>query len=322
MMIKLLLLFAFLLTTAANATDAYKPNSGPLDVVVADQVVIDEDNRALALRVAYPHYGGPYPVVVLSHGGGCVGGSYSVVGDHWVSHGYVVIQPTHPDSKSTGFDMAKVEPRMMEGIIRQRMSDMSLVLDHLSDIESQTPALAGKIDYETFVAAGHSMGAATTLSVTGMVIENPFSRQKIESSEGRFAAALLLSEPGHNPTLPGKPWRSITIPTFVYTGTDDYGSESRDNSNIPFQYKMVSEIQDGSTDKHYLWVDGVNHYLSGGWCRAPLEESYDREAVAILNGVSTAFLDAYAKSNQAALTFLRSNNLPESAGSRPNLSQP
>ena len=62
--------------------------------------------------------------------------------------------------------MAKVEPRMMEGIIRQRMSDMSLVLDHLSDIESQTPALAGKIDYETFVAAGHSMGAATIAQVS------------------------------------------------------------------------------------------------------------------------------------------------------------
>ncbi|MDG2243568.1 MAG: hypothetical protein P8L66_08735 [Rhodospirillaceae bacterium] len=321
-MIKLLLLLTFLLPTASLGADAYKLNSGPLDVVVADHVVIDQGDRALALRLAYPSSGGPYPVVVLSHGGGCIGGSYSVVGDHWASHGYVVIQPTHPDSKSTGFDMANVEPRMMEGIIRQRMSDMSLVLDHLSDIEAETPAVAGKIDYETFVAAGHSMGAATTLSVTGMVIENPFTKQKIESPENRFKAALLLSEPGHNPTLPQEPWRSITIPTFVYTGTDDYGSLSRDNSNIPFQYNLVSETPDDATDKHYLWIDGVDHYLSGGWCRAPLEEPYDREAIAILNGVSTAFLDAYAKFDQAALAFLRSNNLPDSAGSRSKLSQP
>ena len=322
MMIRLVFALAFVFPVAAFSADAYKPFTGPLDVVVADQIVVDGDDRALALRVAYPSNGGPYPVVILSHGGGCIGGSYSIVGDHWASHGYVVIQPTHPDSRSTGFDMATVEPRVMEGIVRRRMVDMSLVLDHLRLLETQVPELAGKMDHESLVAAGHSMWAATTLSVTGMVIENPFSRQKIASQEDRFDAALLLSEPGHNPTLPGEPWRVLSVPTFVYTGTDDYGSESRENSNIPFQYSMVSEAPDQATAKHHLWIDDVDHYLGGGWCRAPLEESYDREAVTILNGVSTAFLDAYAKTDQAALEFLESNTLPAAAGSRPTLSQP
>lgn len=321
MMIRLPLVLTLLFPVAAFSAEAYKPDAGPFDVSV-EEAVVDPRARALALRVAYPSSGGPYPVVVLSHGGGCAGGSYSVVGDHWASHGYVVIQPTHPDSRSTGFDMATVEPRMMEGIVRQRMGDMSLVLDSLRDLETMLPTLAGKIDHEILIAAGHSMGAATTLSVTGMVIENPFSRQKIASSEDRFDAALLLSEPGHNPTLPEEPWRFIAIPTFVYTGTDDYGSESRDNSNIPFQYAMVSTVPDPAPAKHYLWIDDVNHYLSGGWCNATLDASYDREAVTILNGVSTAFLDAYAKSDQAAAAFLQSNALPADAGPRPTLSQP
>jgi dienelactone hydrolase len=321
MIIRLSFVLALLFPVTAFSAEAYKPDAGPFDVVV-NEAVVDPGNRALALRIAYPSSGGPYPVVVLSHGGGCAGGSYSVVGDHWASHGYVVIQPTHPDSRSTGFDMAAVEPRMMEGIVRQRMGDMSLVLDSLRDLETLLPTLAGKIDHETLIAAGHSMGAATTLSVTGMVIENPFSRQKIASSEDRFDAALLLSEPGHNPTLPEEPWRVIAIPTFVYTGTDDYGSESRENSNIPFQYAMVSTVPDPAPAKHHLWIDGVNHYLSGGWCSATTDASYDNEAVTILNGVSTAFLDAYAKSDQAAMAFLQSNALPAGAGPRPTLSQP
>ena len=46
------------------------------------------------------------------------------------------------------------------------------------------------------------------------------------------------------------------------------------------------------------------------------------EAVAILRGVSTAFLDAYTKRDQAALDFLNTEALPDAAGSRPTLSRP
>lgn len=314
------LLFSVLVSVAA-AADAYKPDAGPYEVVIEDRVALALDSRELYVRIAYPNSGGPFPVVVLSHGGGCVGGSYHIVGDHWASHGYVVIQPTHADSASLGFDMATVEPRQMEGIIRQRVEDMSATLDRLSDLESQVPALTGKIDGEHVIAAGHSMGGATALLATGLKLENPFSKQRIESGETRYDGLLLLSEPGGNPTLPDEPWRYIDIPTFIYTGTDDYGSESRgENSRIPFQYTVVNDVPDGAPGKHYLWIDGINHYLSGGWCRAEVAPGYDAEAVGILNGVSTAFLDAYTKGDAEARAFLNANALPEDAGARPTLS--
>ncbi len=303
------------------AADAYKAQSGPYSIVVAENVsvqAIDED-RDVLLRIAYPAEGGPFPLVVLSHGGGCIGGSYHVVGDHWASHGYVVIQPTHPDSASLGFDMATVEPRRMEGIIRQRVADMSIVLDRVSDIEQAIPALAGKIDTERTVAAGHSMGGATALLATGMVLENPFSKQRVESAEDRYDALLLLSEPGGNPTLPDVPWQVIDKPTFIYTGTDDYGSESRGNTRIPFEYAIINSMPDPLPPKHHLWIDGIDHFLGGAWCRA--KDTFDHQGVDILRGVSTAFLDAYAKQDESARVFLEANALPPEAGTRPTLSQ-
>jgi predicted dienelactone hydrolase len=309
------------LVSAASAAGAYKPEAGQYTVAVENHVAIELDGRDLLVRVAYPASGGPFPLVVLSHGGGCVGGSYHMVGDHWVSHGYVVLQPTHPDSASLGFDMATVEPRQMEGIIRQRVEDMSAILDHLGDLERKAPGVKGKIDREHVIAAGHSMGGATALLATGLKLENPFSKQRIESGENRYGGLLLLSEPGGNPTLPDEPWRYIDMPTFIYTGTDDYGSESRgENSRIPFQYNVVNDVPGDAPGKHYLWIDGINHYLGGGWCRAEVAPGFDAEAVGILNGVSTAFLDAYAKGDTDALAFLNRGALPDAAGARPTLS--
>lgn len=167
-----------------------------------------------------------------------------------------------------------------------------------------------------------TLWGATALLATGLVLENPFSKRKTASSEDRYDALLLLSEPGRNPTLPDEPWRSIDLPTFIYTGTNDYGSESGEGSNISFQYTIMNDKVEPPPPKHYLWVDDVNHDLSGAWCRDPLASDYDVEAVAILRGVSTAFLDAYTKRDQAALDFLNTEALPDAAGSRPTLSRP
>lgn len=319
---RLLAILTIIVPMAASAADPYKPDAGPHDITVSEQIIVDAGDRSLSMQIVFPSTSGPYPVVVLSHGGGCEGGSYAIMADHWASHGYVVVQPTHPDSRSTGFDMATVEPRQMEGIIRQRLHDMSVVLDNLSNLETVLPALAGKMDSKSLIAAGHSMGAATALSVNGMVLQNPFSRQKLESSESRYKALLLLSEPGGNPTLPDEPWRAADVPTFIYTGTNDYGSESGENSNIPFEYAIVNTPPDPAPPKHHLWINDINHYLSGAWCRDPIAADHDKEAVAILRGVSTAFLDAYAKSDQSALDFLNTAVMPDRAGPRPTLSRP
>jgi len=309
------------LHTAVQATP-YKPDPGPYEVLVAKKIAIDVSGRdnPLQVHIAYPDGDGPFPLVVLSHGGGCPHGSYSVLSNHWASHGYVVIAPTHKDSVSEGFSFEKINPRAMEGVIRSRIQDLSSVLDHLDAIAGSIPGLVDKLDREHIVAAGHSMGGAAALTATGLVLENPFTKEKLHSSESRYNVLLLLSEVGHNPTLPEEPWQYSVIPNFVYTGTDDYGSESRGNTRIPFQYNILNSMPAAPSPTHYLWVDGVDHYLGGLWCRSDVSGPPDQDGLAILRGVSTVFLDAYTKGNTEAFSFLSTDEMTDLTDGRAALS--
>jgi len=308
------------LHTAVHAT-SYKPDPGPYDVLVVQKLSIEMTGRdhPLQVRIAYPDGEGSFPLVVLSHGGGCAHGSYSVLSDHWASHGYVVIAPTHKDSVSEGFSFEKVDPREMEGVIHSRIQDLSSVLDHLDVMAGAVPGLVDKLDREHIVAAGHSMGGAAALTATGLVLENPFTKEKLHSSEDRYNVLLLLSEVGNNPALPDEPWQYITIPNFIYTGTDDYGSESRGNTRIPFQYKVLNSIPETPSPTHYLWVDGVDHYLGGLWCRSDVSGPPDQDGLEILRGTTTVFLDAYTKGNAEAIYFLSTDDMRDLTHGRATL---
>ncbi|MFN9975583.1 MAG: chlorophyllase/cutinase-like alpha/beta fold protein, partial [Phycisphaerae bacterium] len=79
----------------ANAVDRAKP--GPLAVETVDldlprpAPTASAPAAALPLRVHFPTAGGPYPVVLFSHGFGGDRSTFAPIGQHWASHGYVVI---------------------------------------------------------------------------------------------------------------------------------------------------------------------------------------------------------------------------------------
>ena len=95
-------------------------------------------DRQVSLQVAWPQTGGPFPVVVFSHGAFCYPQQYRNVTDFWVSHGYVVILPDHLDSPNLG----KVRPQDLPILQESRVRDMSFVLDSIAAIEQQVPAFA------------------------------------------------------------------------------------------------------------------------------------------------------------------------------------
>ena len=164
-----------LLTLAACASQntsgpisAFKPSAGSYGVVVSDIVLRDDaQGKDLPLRVAYPKANGKFPVIVLSHGGGASKDDYTRAGDHWVSHGYVVISPTHKDAKVLGFDMAKAGGPGMAQVMNSRIADMRFVAVHLSDIAARVPGLGARMNASLLVAAGHSMGGFTALAAAG-----------------------------------------------------------------------------------------------------------------------------------------------------------
>ncbi|MYS76420.1 chlorophyllase, partial [Streptomyces sp. SID5926] len=87
---------------ALAAAGATAPATATAPVVSVKPVVLPapERGRDLRLRVSAPVTGHGLPVVLLAHGFGSSLDGYGPLADHWAAHGFVVIQPTHLDSKS------------------------------------------------------------------------------------------------------------------------------------------------------------------------------------------------------------------------------
>jgi hypothetical protein len=310
----LLLLVAGAQLVAACGRDidaAFKPEPGPYRHVVASPVVLEFPalEKDLLLRLTYPEAPGQYPVILFSHGGRCSRDRYTGFAEHWASHGYVVIQPAHLDSVSIKAKKSAGGSSLMQEAADTRPLDMSYIVDSFERLEELEPGLAGKIDAERIVAAGHSLGGGTAMTLTGLVLVNPRDGTEMGGRDERFDALLLITNPSNNPLMPEDPWRAVAVPTFVSTGSKDFSSlAGRVRKGFGFQFR--DDVSFADTPNHYLYIDGMDHYLGGLICRDKPAENPDDEALQIINGVSTAFLDAYIKDDARALAFIRANQMP------------
>ena len=306
-------------TVSAAASDAYKIDPGPFEPVVAEiDLPFPKLDKQLPLRIAYPGVPGPYPVIVFSHGGGCPKDMYLRLSDHWASHGYVVILPVHADSRSLLASFAGKDPRAMGQLVYNRRYDMQHILDSLDAIEAQVPELAGRLDRDRLIAAGHSMGGATAMAVSGLVLQESSGQFVDRFDEDRFDVLLLIGDPGNRDFMPEAPWRAIALPTLIVTGSDDYGQNF---GGGPIKLDFPEDTEFAESPNHYAFITDMDHYMGGLICRTDVSGPLDYDAVVITRGVSTAFLDAYAKDNDEARLFLSSDELAELTDGRATLEE-
>lgn len=315
-------LFAALaLAACAAAPVPYRTEAGPHRVEVADiELGGPGRDRELPLHLLWPADGGPYPVLVFSHGGGSAGDQYDRLARHWASAGYVVILPTHRDSRRFGFDAQRAAPAEMLAILDTRRADLVFVVDSLGELPRRLPALDGRIDPEHIAVGGHSLGGATALTVSGLILEDPRSGSRFGFREPRFDALLLLTEPANSPMMAPEPWRAIPVPTFVATGSRDYSGQWNGPPKQRFLRMPADLPLPEGVPHHYLYIDGMDHYLGGLVCRTDVPGPPDEAAVAAIGAAGTVFLDAYLKDDAAARAFLGSAELGPLTGGRATLS--
>jgi len=173
--------------------------SAPTPVVSVSPVVLSAPGRGvdLQMRVSAPVTGRDLPIILFSHDHGnswylsSLNG-YGPLADFWAAHGFVVIQPTHLDSRALGLRDAPGGPLFW----RSRVEDMKRILDQLDLIEASVPELSGRLDRSRIAAAGHSLGGYTTGMLLGARLTDPKDGTEVDMADSRIKAGVLLAAPG------------------------------------------------------------------------------------------------------------------------------
>lgn len=178
--------------------------------------------QRLQLRVTAPVHGDALPIVLLSHGHGPSlylpsKDGYGPIADFLAERGFVVIQPTHANSKVGGL------PRDMSGaplFWRERTEELFAILDGLGAIESALPLLKGRLDHEQIAAVGHSLGGHTIALLLGMRVT--IEGTEVDLRDPRIKAGVLLAAPGaggDNLSNNGKNYGPAFSPNFAHLTT-------------------------------------------------------------------------------------------------------
>jgi len=302
---------------------AYKLQPGPYEVIAIEESVLHDADRDkdLALRLYVPDATERFPVIIFSHGGGGSGDGYEELGRHWASHGYVCIHPTHADSleaRGLRWEIGPVREMMRDVLTnpegwKNRAADISFIIDAFSEIETTTPDVLGKMDYDRIGVGGHSFGAYTSQVVGGSTIIPPGSGELISYRDERVSCILPLSPQGAEQMgLHEDSWEDLTLPTMIMSGSEDKGALGQ-----PPEWRMTPFQRAPEGDKYCVFIEGANHFSFVGpqgtlllrYMRQDVDAAEQASIFEYVKIASIAFWDAYLKGDQAALDYLASDAL-------------
>ncbi|GAA4792589.1 hypothetical protein GCM10023329_50820 [Streptomyces sanyensis] len=208
----------------SDTARAAAPLSPPPPVLSVGPVVLPSPGRAvdLQVRVSAPMAGDGLPVILLSHGLGFSNhlsslNGYAPLALLWAAHGFVVIQPTHLDSRTLGLasDTPGAPPHW-----RSRAEDMTRIIDRLDALEAAVPPLAGRLDRSRIAVAGHSMGGHTASLLLGARLTDPHDGTEVDLADPRITAGVLLAAPGRG----GDALTAFTMENYAFFLTTDFST--------------------------------------------------------------------------------------------------
>ncbi|MER5732008.1 chlorophyllase [Streptomyces sp. NPDC002138] len=208
----------------SELADTAISSTTPAPVLSLSPVVLPAPGRTvdLQVRVSAPMTGSGLPVLLLSHGLGFSHhlsslNGYAPLANFWAAHGFVVIQPTHPDSRTLIQDP---HAPGAHAHWRTRAEDMTRILDQLDAIEAAVPQLAGRLDPSRVAVAGHSMGGHTASLLLGARLTDPHDGTEVNLADPRIKAGVLLAAPGRG----GDALTEFTVENYSFFLTTDFST--------------------------------------------------------------------------------------------------
>jgi predicted dienelactone hydrolase len=268
----------------------------------------------LRLRVPQPCTGAtPRPVILFSHGLGGSRAGGARWGEHWASHGFIVIHLQHPGSDEslwrTGpgtFDPARLRLGMTPEQAVLRVRDVAAVLDWLAGRQARDPRLAC-LDLTRVGMSGHSFGAQTTQVVAG---QGRLIWPSAATQPGSVTPAAPLRDPrisaaiAFSPAIRGADESSvaaITLPFMVVTGALDDGAGL--TGVTPAMRRAVYErLAPGKA--WLLWFGEGDHMVFNGGSPRAARRQADAHVLRVAAGLSLAFWRATLSNDAQAAVWL------------------
>lgn len=273
-----------------------QPAGEPTPVVSLAPITIPTPARGLDLhvRISAPAAGDALPIIIFSHGNGQSLYGYGPLANYWAAHGFVVIQPTHLDSRTLG--LAPDDPRRSQ-LWRFREEDLLSVLDGLDRVEAEAPIIRGRLDRTRIAVAGHSWGGQTASTLLGATHPDPDDGSAVDRKDMRIKAGVLLAVPGSGGAdlteraaqafpFMHPDFSAMTTPTLIVAGDHDQGGMT---VRGPDWWRDAYDLS--PSPKALFTVFGGEHSLGGIPGYEARETTDERpERVAAIQRLSTAFL--------------------------------
>ena len=180
--------------------------------------------------------GGPYPVVLFSHGS-CGYPLQSIfLTAQLASQGFVVIAPPHPGNTINEFPTCGTSTAQVNSFI-ERPQDVIFVLDQmLAENESGASPFFGALDPDRIAMSGHSFGGLTTYLV--------------QAIEPRVKVAIPMA-----PAVIGS--RSLTVPSLTMIGAID---------TVVNNAATQTAYTASDAPKTLVSIGNAGHYAFSGLC--------------------------------------------------------
>jgi predicted dienelactone hydrolase len=273
--------------------------------------------RRVPIKVHIPTVGGPYPVVVLSHGAGGHWDANFAQAHHLASHGYAVLALEHVGSNT---EVLKRSFRLVANLeamthdaheVLGRPKDIGFALDRAQEWNHAHGKLRGRLDLGHVGVLGHSFGAYTVLAVAGVRPALEWLTPTVPPGHGlgpdlrdrRVACGVALSPQG-----PGEPffidasYVSLAIPVLGISGSkDSQPTAGPDNRRRGFALWPAG-------DRHLIWLANTDHNAfsdSRGAKRSVMLPSHARDdAQPVVRAATLLFFDACLRADTAARRLL------------------
>jgi predicted dienelactone hydrolase len=283
------------------------PSTPALDrqVISVKPIVVPFTDRGIDLqvKVTAPVDGSDLPVIVFSHGNAWSMDGYEPLVDRWAAAGFVVVQPTHLDSRryGIGFD----DPRFAT-IWRVRIADLHAIVEGLREILAHVPDLAERVDHDRLAVVGHSWGAQTAGTLLGARVFNPDGTPGEDFSHPAVKAGALIAATGTGDALTpfaieylpfARPdFSTMNARTLVVAGGKDQSAMS---TRGPEWFTDAYHLS--PAPKQLLTITAGEHLfggISGEAARDTTDEDPAR-VVLVANTVSAYLLDALGIETEA-----------------------